>query len=303
MKDKKKSVQADLMLLMVTFFWGVSYYLMTVSLAEISTFTLNAYRFLGAFIIAGIFTFNKMKNINKETLMAGIIIGIALALVYMNATIGVQHTTLSNSAFLCATTVFFTPLLDWLLFKKRPGKKVIIAVIICFIGISLLTLKDDFSFNMDNLKGDLFSLGCGVCYAIQIILTGRLLKNKKVDAYQMGVTSLGACGFIMIIIALIVERPLSVPETPMVWFSVIFLSLFCTGISFILQPIAQQYTEPSHVGLIISLEPVFASVTAFLLAGEMLAPRGYLGEALMIFAIFYMEIDLNKIIRKKAQRR
>ncbi len=301
-EDKSKELKADMMLLIVTLFWGVSYYLMDISLKEVPTFTLNAYRFLGAFFVAFIFSYKSMIKINKMTLFAGGVVGITLSFVYMFATIGVQNTTLSNSAFLCATTVFFTPIIDWVVNKKRPTKKIIIAVIVCFIGISLLTLKEDFSFNMSNLKGDLFSLGCGLCYALQIVFTGGLLKNKSVDAYKMGVMSLGFCGLIMMVLSLIFETPIAVPQTPAVWFAVIFLSLFCTGVSFIVQPIAQQYTEPSHVGIIISLEPVFAGITAFALAGELLTVRGYLGQVLMIIAIFYMEIDFENFFKKYHKR-
>ena len=86
----------------------------------------------------------------------------------------------------------------------------------------------------------------------------------------------------MLVLSLIIGTPM-IPDTPVLWGTVIFLSLFCTGLAFIIQPIAQQYTEASHVGIIYSLEPVFAGVTAFFLAGEILTARGYLGELLMGF--------------------
>ena len=56
-----KQVKADLILVLVTMCWGVSYYLMDISLAELDPFTLNAHRFLGAFVIAGIFSWKKVQ--------------------------------------------------------------------------------------------------------------------------------------------------------------------------------------------------------------------------------------------------
>ena len=50
--NNKKQMQADLMLILVTLCWGVSYYLMDLSLADMDPFTLNAHRFLGAFFIS-----------------------------------------------------------------------------------------------------------------------------------------------------------------------------------------------------------------------------------------------------------
>ena len=51
MKNKKQ-MEADLMLILVTLSWGASYYLMDISLGDMDPFTLNAHRFLGAFLIA-----------------------------------------------------------------------------------------------------------------------------------------------------------------------------------------------------------------------------------------------------------
>ena len=63
-----KQVKADLMLVLVTLCWGVSYLLMDLSLADLGPFTLNAFRFLGAFFLASAASFPKLKTVNKTTL-------------------------------------------------------------------------------------------------------------------------------------------------------------------------------------------------------------------------------------------
>ena len=47
------------MLVLVTLCWGVSYYLMDLCLADMDPFTLNAHRFLGAFVIAALLSWKK----------------------------------------------------------------------------------------------------------------------------------------------------------------------------------------------------------------------------------------------------
>ncbi|KAF0203881.1 MAG: DMT family permease, partial [bacterium] len=74
-------LKADFMLLLVTLFWGVSYWLMAISLTVTDPFTLNALRFLIAFIAAILFAFNKLKGVNKITLKYGAILGSMLVLV------------------------------------------------------------------------------------------------------------------------------------------------------------------------------------------------------------------------------
>ena len=293
-----KQVRADGILILVTLCWGVSYLLMDISLEELDPFTLNAFRFLGAFAIAALVSFKMIRTVNKTTLKYSLLVGFALVFVYIGATFGVKYTSLSNSGFLCALTVVFTPILAWLFFKKAPGKKLTFVVILCFIGIALLTLGDDFSINMEHLKGDMLCLMCAVAYAADLLLTEKAVSHEEVDAYNLGVFQLGVTGALNLIMALIVETP-QAPQTMEVWSAVIFLSVFCTGVAFVLQPVAQQYTTASHVGVIFTLEPVFAAVVAYFFAGEILSFKAYLGAALMLASIFIMEIDFKTLKKKK----
>ena len=293
-----KQVRADGILILVTLCWGVSYLLMDISLEELDPFTLNAFRFLGAFAIAALVSFKKIRTVNKTTLKYSLLVGFALVFVYIGATFGVKYTSLSNSGFLCALTVVFTPILAWMFFKKAPGKKLTFVVILCFIGIALLTLGDDFSINMEHLKGDMLCLMCAVAYAADLLLTEKAVSHEEVDAYNLGVFQLGVTGALNLIMALIVETP-QAPQTMEVWSAVIFLSVFCTGVAFVLQPVAQQYTTASHVGVIFTLEPVFAAVVAYFFAGEILSFKAYLGAALMLGSIFIMEIDFKTLKKKK----
>ena len=180
-----KQTQADFMLLLVTLCWGVSYYLMDLSLADMDPFTLNAHRFLGAFLIAAVLSWKKIKTVNKVTLKYSVLVGIALVFVYIGATFGVKYTSLANSGFLCALTVVFTPIIGWIFLKQRPSRKLVLVVAVCLAGIALLTLKDDFSINLKNLKGDLLCIMCAMAYAVDLLLTEKAVAHEEVDAYQL----------------------------------------------------------------------------------------------------------------------
>ena len=53
------------------------------------------------------------------------------------------------------------------------------------------------------------------------------------------------------------------------------------------------------MGLISTLEPVFASMVAFVMTGEVLSLRGYIGAALMLLSLFIMEGDWSFLRRKE----
>lgn len=287
-----KQTQADMMLMLVTLCWGVSYYLMDLCLIDMDPFTLNAHRFLGAFVIAALLSWKKNRTVNRTTLRYSVLVGIALVFVYMGATFGVKYTSLSNSGFLCGMTVVFTPLLGWIFLKQRQSKKLVLVVLMCLVGIALLTLKDDFSINTAHIKGDLLCLMCAVAYAIDLLLTEKAVAREEVDAYQLGVFQLGVTGVCNLLLAFLTEQP-HLPTTPTVWGAVLFLSVFCTGVAFVLQPLAQRYTTASHTGVIFALEPVFAAFVAAIFANEILSVKSYFGAALMVASLFIMEIDFS----------
>ncbi|MEG0156791.1 MAG: DMT family transporter, partial [Anaerovoracaceae bacterium] len=246
-----------------------------------------------AFVIAGILAFPKLKSVNALTLRHSAYIGVALYFTYIGATFGVRYTSLSNAGFLCALAVVITPLLEFVFRKKRLGKKIVAVVILSVVGIGLLTLNEEFKLAM----GDLLCLLCAVAYAIDMVLTDIAVNKPRVNAFQVGVFQLFFCGTLCLITAVLTETP-KLPESKGVIFSVIFLSVFCTGIAFIVQAVAQQYTTATHVGVIFTLEPVFAGMVAFFLAGEVLLPRAYAGAVLLLVGLFVMEIDLEKFWKK-----
>lgn len=291
-----QQMKADGMLVLVTLFWGVSYLLMDISLTAMGPFTLNAYRFLFAFFIVVIFAFNKIKNVNRITLKYSATLGFILVFVYIGATFGVLHTSLSNAGFLCALTVVLTPLFGFLFLHQKTSKKLALVVFMAFIGIALLTLTE----SLKPKLGDLLCMMCAVAYAIDLLFTEQAVKKEEVNAFQLGVFQLGFTGFFMLILSFLLEKPVF-PNTPKIWISVLVLSVFCTGMAFIVQVMAQQYTSASHVGVIFALEPVFAGIVAFFFAGEVLLPQAYLGAFLLVCSLFVMEIDFNKLFGKKQE--
>lgn len=293
----RAQVKADMLLVLVTLCWGVSYYMIDLCLVEMDTFNLNAFRFLGAFIVAAIFTFPKLKDVNKTTLKYAFFVGLSLVFVYIGATFGVKYTSLSNSGFLCALSVVFTPLLGIIIFKQRPGKKMVLVVLVCLIGIALMSLNKE----MKPALGDFFCLLCAFSYAVDLLITEKAVSKEEVNAFQLGVFQLGFTGIFMLILSFIFEDP-CLPSSGVVWGSALFLAVFCTGVAFIAQAIAQQYTTATHVGVIFTLEPVFAGIVAFLLAGEILLPRAYFGAFLLLVSLLIMEIDVKALFEKKRKR-
>ena len=286
--------KADLMLLVVALLWGASYLLIDYSLEELDPFNINAIRFLFAFLVAFMIAGRRLLPANRITLQYAALLGFILMVVYLGVTFGVKYTSLSNAGFLCALTVVITPIFGFLLKKQRPEKKLLIAVLTALTGIALLTLNEQ----LRPASGDLLCILCAVVYAVHLLVTETAVKKEGVNVFHLGVYQLGFCGIYQLVLSFLTESP-RFPSSAKVWTSVLVLSVFCTGISYVVQTIAQQYTSASHVGVIFSLDPVFAALVAFFIAGEILKVRAYVGAVLLLLSVLIMEVDFKKLLKRK----
>lgn len=289
-----KQRKADLALVLVTLFWGVSYCLVNLCLSELQPMNLNAFRFLLAFLVLAPIFWKKVRHASRATLKYSVIIGTLLVGVYAGATYGVANTSISNAGFICALPVVFTPLLDFLCNRRRPEKKLGVALLLCTVGLALLTLNEQFR----PASGDLICLICAVCYAADMLVTEKAVKLPEVDAMTLGVCQLGVAGVLMLLVSALVEQP-RLPSSPKIWGAAIFLGLFCSGVAFVIQAVAQQYTTASHVGVIFTLEPVFSAIVAYFFANEKLLPRGYIGAVLMLLSLLVMEMNWGALFKKR----
>ncbi|MGP1570477.1 MAG: DMT family transporter [Eubacteriales bacterium] len=299
--DRKKQIEADMMILLVTCAWGVSYVLTDYSLKDMGTMTLNAHRFLIGAAVAAVFGFKRLIKVNKITLLYSLAIGTALNLVYVCVTYGMTRTSIANAGFLCAMTVLFTPLFARVFLKQRQELKVIISVAFSIVGIALLTLDENFSINMNHLAGDILCLGCGAFYSIDLLLTEKAVERKDVNPFNLGILNLAVAGVEFLILSFFIESP-HLPTSPMFWGSTLFLAVFCTGLAFVIQPVAQQYTTATHIGVIFTLEPVFNAFAVYFFLQQALSTRAYFGGFIMVVAVLIMELNIKFISpRTKSQ--
>lgn len=291
-----KQIKADLMLLMITVFWGASYMLTKLGLGDLEPFNLTAIRFIIAFILSAAVFHKQILSADKKTIKYSLILSILLVGMFISMTYGLQYTTASNAGFLISLSVVLIPVISYLFLKQNIEKKIIFSLCLVVIGIALLTLDTQFKVNV----GDLLCLLCALFCAVHVVVIG--IFTREVDSIALGILQLGFAGLFCIIISMLTEN-VKLPNTPVSWFSVLMLSIFCTAVGYIVQSTAQQYTSATHTGLILSLEPVFSAILSYIFLKENLAVRGYVGAALMLISVLIAELDLNSIFRNIGEKR
>ncbi len=298
MKKNREEFYADMLLLLVTMFWGFSYIAIHIAIPETGTLGLNAYRFITAWVITALIFHKRLAKIDRETFKWGFLVGASLCATYGFTNMSIRYTSTPNAAFLCAMGVVFVPVIELIFIHKKQTAKLAVSVILSAVGVALLTLTGGGALPKTHLIGDICGIITAIIYAFEMIATGIAVKEKHLDAVVIGILSMFWTGFGMLVISAAIGD-LGVPVTRNAIVAVLFLTFLCSAFSFIAQPVAQRHTEASHVGIIMALEPVFALMIAFAVDGTLPTHMQMLGQALMILALIVLEVDLTNVLTKR----
>jgi drug/metabolite transporter (DMT)-like permease len=278
--------RAELSLVAICFIWGATFVVVKEALKDSSTLLFLALRFtLATTALAVAFRplpgrFNKTKPI----LAGGILAGVVLFSGYLLQTIGLRYTSPSKSAFLTGLCVVMVPVFLAVFERKVPAGAEVLGVVVATVGMALMTLRGATLFIA---FGDLLTLGGAAAFSIHIIVIGHLA--RKLGFQALALTQI-ATAAVLALSTFWWAEPLAVRWTPALISALVITGLLATALAFSVQAWAQQYTTPTRTALIFAMEPVFAWLTSFVIAGEALSPRAALGAVLILAGIVLVEL-------------
>ena len=291
--------RANSLMGIVTMFWGLSYTFMVLGLETLDPYNVVALRCLMAFFVAGLIFYKRMLHVHFKLLKYAAIQGFLLFLVFVLSLLGLETTSASNAGFILSLTVVLVPILSSLIEKKLPSRAVQFAIICTMIGISVLTVQGSFVFK----QGDILIAIAAISYSIYLVLNSTF--TRSVESVSYGIYQLGFAGLYAFILTILLETP-TLPTTMISWISILGLGLVCSAFCFIGQTVAQQYTSPTHTGLIFSLEPIFAALFATLFLGEEMTTKLLIGGGFILIGNFiaqFEQLQIMRFFRKQAHEK
>jgi drug/metabolite transporter (DMT)-like permease len=285
-----KRIRADVALIVTAFIWGSTFVVVKDALADVSVFVYIAVRFALALVVMALFFWRSLGSLNKSAIGAGAQIGFFMFAGYAFQTYGLQFTTPSKAAFITGSSVVIVPLL-LALFGRRPVNIWIWSgALAALAGLYFLTVPPEGLGGLN--RGDPIVFGCAVAFAAHMIFISRYIKHHSVGALavvQVATTAVLAAIAIPCLSFAHVESPHWSSSGTLV-FAVLVTAIGSTAFGFSAQTWAQQYTSPTHTAILISLEPVFAALTSWVVAHEHLTPRILAGAALIFVGIILAEL-------------
>ena len=275
-----KTTWAVIALFGVTISWGAGFVLMKDAISQQPVFDFLATRFTIATLVMIAVRPQVLTAINKQLLFRGSVLGATLGLAYITQTIGLDLTTAAITGFLTGLYVVFTPILFWLISRKKVEKRVIVGTVTAFVALLLISFN---GFSVD--AGQVWLIACALLFALHII--GLSFWSSSQDVYALTVIQLGAGAVVCWLGA--VSDGYQPPPNASVWGVVIFTAVFATAMAFLVQTWAQSIMDPSRVAIILTTEVIFAAAISVAVGQETLALRTVLGGGLMVIAMLIVE--------------
>ncbi len=282
--------RADLGLLSVTFFWGTTFIVSKLVLVDVPLPVYLVIRLTIAAVAMNLFALRFRKEWNLPLILNGSVLGVLLYVSYFFQMWGIQFTSASNAGFITGMSVVLVPVFGFFFFKLKPTVNVLFGIVLASGGLLLLTGANPLHWN----DGDLLVLICAVAVAFHVIYTGRFAPRHNV--YLLTATMLT-----VVAILAAMALPFSSFEWPQLtlqhWEVLAYLGLFGTVFTFLMQTAMQRFTTTARTALIFAMEPVFAALFAYAIAGESLTLSGWLGGLLIVVGMISAEVPV--LNRKK----
>jgi len=297
-------LRAYLLMLFVVAVWGSTFVLIKGALADASPAAFNLIRMTLAFAVLAVAYHGAWRSIRLTQIAAGALVGLCLALGYQFQTIGLARTTPSKSAFITGLVVVLVPLFSIVPSLRAPGARpprwnAFLGAALAFAGILLLTapavhdaasagtlaalLPDLSTINL----GDLLTFGCAIGFAFHCIALSHV--SPRIGFRPLAILQVGFCALFMAVSLPFIEHP-HIHWTSRLITALAIAAVLATAAAFSIQSWAQSILPPTHTALLLTMEPVFAWITSFLIMGERLGLRPASGALLILAGIALTEL-------------
>ncbi len=283
-------VKSDVLLFITALIWGFAFVAQRVGMDYVGPFTFNGVRFaLGALFLLPLIAFRSRpaagrapRANRRETILGGLLAGFVLFTGASLQQVGLVYTTAGNAGFITGLYVVIVPILGIFL-GQRTDTGTWAGAVLAVAGLYLLCTTG----GMTVSAGDLLVLAGAFFWAGHVLVIGWL--SPKMDSFRLAFCQYAACAALSLVVGgireIITLDALIQGAAP-----ILYGGIMSVGIAYTLQVVGQKHAPSSHAAILMSLEAVFAAVGGWLLLGERLTSRQYLGCTLMLAGMLVSQL-------------
>jgi drug/metabolite transporter (DMT)-like permease len=284
-----KEWRAELTLMVITLIWGATFVFTQLGLAYTSPSVYLVIRFSLALIILLTFFGKHLRDIKKQTVIHGMILGAIFGGGFLLQTFGLKYTSVPKSSFITGVVVTIVPFVYWLIERKPINIWQLAGVVVATCGLYLFTKPDISNIN----PGDLVTLISTIFWAFYITYMDVFTRDKsgfKATTQLVIMQYFAATPMALASMFFFDIGNISVNWSNTLITSLAFNALLASVLVTFIHTGVQKFTNPVKAALIFSLEPVVATIIAVLYYGTPLKSNETIGGAILISGVMISEI-------------
>lgn len=269
-----------------TFFTSLSSIIIRFS--EAPALVISAYRmlFTSMMLLIPVYVKSKdeLKNLNKNNFILCVISGVFLALHYAAWIQSIKMTTIANSTILVSCSPIFVAAVNYLLFKEKFNKKMLLGIIMSLAGTIIIAMGSSKETKSGMTVGNILAFSGAVFVAVYLIIGGIVRKNLSAFAYVFIVYSVSA--IVLFIMCILTNTPIY--PYPLKEFILFFLlGFFSSILGHTVYNYLMKYYSSTLISVSTLAEPIFASILAIPLLNEFPSAYSIIGGIIIISGIYY----------------
>lgn len=300
MTSARQRMTANALMLLTAAIWGFAFVGQRTGMEYLGPNTFNGLRFLlgATTLLPVLWYYRKTPPVrNPEVKVSlvwwgGLIAGAVLFTGAAMQQIGLQYTSAGKAGFITGLYIVLVPMTG-LFIGHRISLETWIGAACALLGLYLLSIHGDFKMSW----GDTLELIGALFWTAHVLVIGWL--SPKISAIRLSIIQFYVTGLISLAIGLSTE-PVSLHAIQGAGWALLYTGLMSTSVAYTLQVVAQQWAQPSHAALILSLESMFAVIGGWLFLDETLPFRGLIGCGLMLVGMLVAQMRLFPATRRGA---
>jgi drug/metabolite transporter (DMT)-like permease len=275
------------LLVLASLLWGATFVAIRDVVARVDPAALVFARFAIAGLLLVPYAWAR-RGFGTGALAGGALSGLLGALGFVFQAAGLRETTPGTSAFITATGSLFAGVFAWPLLGQRPGLPLALGIGVAVVGAALLTPPTGWG----GSAGEALTALGAIAFGLQIVALARFAPG----ADPVALSAVQAVVLAAAVAPFGVPRLPQAPLDPRLAGELAYLIVAGSIVAPLCQVIAQRSLGAGRVGLLLGLEPVFAVLFAIAFAAERPTPMWWLGAALILLAVTFVERDAARAL-------
>lgn len=291
MNKRSKTIQSDLLLLLVAAIWGFAFVAQREGAGYIPPLAFVAIRYiLGALSLLPVIAILDRKRkadpdyraqnkaLWKAAIPGAVVMGTTLFFASILQQTALEVATAGQAGFITSLYVVLVPLIGILLRRYKPKWINILTLALALLGLYLLCVQGAFEIS----RTDYVLIFSAFLYALHIIWIDYFA--PRTDPVRLSALQFAVAGILGLIASFIFKVDYNWDAILSAAMPLLYTGIFSSGVAYTLQVFAQRNTLASHAAIIMSMESVFAAVGGVIFLNESMSGRAIVGAVLMLLA-------------------